>query len=216
MKQAERFYDHHAADYESKFDKPLASRVKKMEEDAILDFLFRHFPPEGRLLELGCGTGIFTLPVAGRGYDLTALDISQKMLDESRRKLEAAGVANVSLLKADVDDLPELEPFNAVFGIGLLEYLDSPETFVKKAAELLRTGGVACFTGPTLSLNGLIYRAVSRFRKRIHMQLFTGGRLRRLFEGAGLRPLEIREIGFHLPLMKPLTRIGAARKEEIR
>lgn len=212
MKQAERFYDHHAPEYEAKFDKPLASRVKKMEEDAVLDFLFRHLPEQGRLLELGCGTGIFTLPVAMRGFDLTALDISQKMLDECRRKLDGAGLQNVSLLKADVDQLPELEPFDGIFAIGLLEYLDSPEDFVNKAAKLLKPGAVACFTGPTRSINGLVYRIVSRFRKRMRMQLFSKRRLAAVFKNAGLELVESRAIGFHLPLMQPLTRIAAARK----
>ena len=230
MRQAERFYDGHAEDYESKFALPLAERIKRAEEEAILAFLFEHLPPEGRLLELGCGTGLFTLPVAARGYEITAVDISSKMLDELRRKLEAAPgrgssrgrpehpvdtcpsppAGTVSLVKADVEDLPPLGPFDGVYGIGLLEYLSSPGALVRRAAGLLLPGGVACFSGPTLSVNGWLYRAISLPRKRMRMRLFTRRGLEALFTAAGLEPIELRDVGCHLPLMTPLTHVGAA------
>ena len=212
MRRAERFYDGHAAGYESKFALPVARRIKRMEEQDVLDFLFEHLPPEGRLLELGCGTGLFTLPVAARGYEVAAADISSKMLEELGRKLEAASLRTVSPLKADVESLPSLGPFDGVYGVGLLEYLDSPAGLMDRVAGLLRPGGVACFTAPTLSVNGLLYYAISLVRKRMRMKLFTKRGLTGLFAGAGLEPIEVREVGFHLPLMSPLTRVGAARR----
>jgi 2-polyprenyl-3-methyl-5-hydroxy-6-metoxy-1,4-benzoquinol methylase len=230
VRRAERFYDGHAEEYESKFALPVARRVKRAEEEAILAFLFEHLPPEGRLLELGCGTGLFTLPVAARGYEITAVDISSKMLQRLRRKLDAAPgrehrehpvdtypsppAGTVSLLRADVEDLSALGRFDGVYGIGLLEYLDSPGAVVKRAAGLLRPGGVACFTGPTLSVNGWLYRAISLLRKRIRMQLFTRRGMEALFTAAGLEPIELRDVGCHLPLMTPLTRVGAAMRPE--
>jgi hypothetical protein len=46
----------------------------------------------------------------------------------------------------------------------------------------------------------------------MRMKLFTRGGLGRLFTGAGLDLLEVRPVGFHLPLMTPLTRIAAGRR----
>ena len=212
MRQAERFYDAHAAQYEPKFDKPVVRRIKRLEEKQVLEFLFEHLPPAGRLLELGCGTGLFTLPVAERGYDLTAVDIASGMLDETRRKLERRGMASVTVVKADVEALPPMGGFDAVYGIGLLEYLDSPAQFIRQVAGLLEPGGVACFTGPTLSLNGLIYRTVSWLRKGMRMQLFSSRRLRTLFTDAGLDFIAARDVGFSLTLNRPLTRVAAGRK----
>ena len=49
-------------------------------------------PRPGSLLELGCGTGRLTVPLA-RGRDVTGLDRSPAMLGAARRKAGAAGVA---------------------------------------------------------------------------------------------------------------------------
>ena len=212
MRQAEKFYDKHAAGYEAKFDNVFARGIKRKEEEDVLEFLFEHLHPGGRLLELGCGTGIFTIPVAQKGYDVTAVDMSQGMLDELQKKLDANDVKTVTLVKSDVEGLADLGKFDGVYGIGLLEYLKSPEGCVRRAGELLKPGGITCFTGPSVSYNGVMYYIISLFRKRMRMQLFTRRRFRKAVEGAGLDFVALRKVGWHLPLMRSLTSIFAGRK----
>jgi SAM-dependent methyltransferase len=43
----------------------------------------------GPILELGCGTGRVLVPLARSGYDITGLDLSSRMLDRCRAKLDA-------------------------------------------------------------------------------------------------------------------------------
>lgn len=50
----------------------------------------------GRVLELGCGTGRVTVPIAQAGVDITGLDVSEEMLSVARKKKQA--------LPADVAD----------------------------------------------------------------------------------------------------------------
>jgi SAM-dependent methyltransferase len=47
---------------------------------------------DGPVLELGCGTGRLTIPLARAGVEITGLDSSPSMLATARRKAEAAGV----------------------------------------------------------------------------------------------------------------------------
>ena len=49
---------------------------------------------EGPILELACGTGRVTIPLARAGHEVTGLDLSRKMLDQARHKLrlEPAGI----------------------------------------------------------------------------------------------------------------------------
>jgi SAM-dependent methyltransferase len=61
----------------------------------------------GPVLELGCGTGRITLPLARAGHAVTALDLSPAMLDQLRRKVaqEPAEVqARVQLVQGDMAD----------------------------------------------------------------------------------------------------------------
>ncbi|WP_419878497.1 class I SAM-dependent methyltransferase [Brevibacillus centrosporus] len=57
----------------------------------------------GKVLELGCGTGRITLPLAQAGIPVTGLDLSQTMLDRAKAKAEELGVADsVRLLQGDM------------------------------------------------------------------------------------------------------------------
>ena len=60
----------------------------------------------GRVLELGCGTGRVSIPIAEAGADVTGLDFSQAMLEVARRKLRRRAPVDgtLSLLHADMRD----------------------------------------------------------------------------------------------------------------
>lgn len=60
--------------------------------------------PTDTLLDIGAGTGRFTLPLAERVRHVTALDQSAAMLAVLRRKADAWGTTNITLLKADWQD----------------------------------------------------------------------------------------------------------------
>lgn len=49
------------------------------------------FPEGGSILDLACGTGNMTLPLAARGFDMIGIDLSCDMLALAREKAEAAG-----------------------------------------------------------------------------------------------------------------------------
>ena len=48
--------------------------------------LQKHGVPGSRLLDLGCGTGNVTLPMAMRGYEMLGLDASEEMLQIAAEK----------------------------------------------------------------------------------------------------------------------------------
>jgi ubiquinone/menaquinone biosynthesis C-methylase UbiE len=69
--------------------------------DSECDFLeqiFSNFSskPPKRILELGCGTGAHTLPLAQRGYSITAVDRSERMLAIGRGKVAEMEKGNVT------------------------------------------------------------------------------------------------------------------------
>jgi ubiquinone/menaquinone biosynthesis C-methylase UbiE len=77
--------------------------------------------PHGVLLALGvkrnidaidlcCGDGLFTAPLALFARHVFAIDIDPEMLTLARRKLEAAGATNCDFIEADAYELAELIP----------------------------------------------------------------------------------------------------------
>jgi SAM-dependent methyltransferase len=55
----------------------------------------------GRVLELGCGSGRLTIPIAQRGIDLIGADLSPSMLQSARAKATAAGL-QIPFVQADM------------------------------------------------------------------------------------------------------------------
>lgn len=68
--------------------------------------------PGQRLLDVGCGTGRHSVPLAAAGLQVTGVDLSAPMLDAARERARHAGV-EVELIRADARALPPLEPFDA-------------------------------------------------------------------------------------------------------
>jgi len=97
-------------------------------------FRYRFYPPEKILngvqdlngltsLEVGCGTGFFTIPIAtliGDKGSLTSIDILQESVDFVSKKIEVAKLKNVKVLKRDVlntDFPPESFDIVILFGV---------------------------------------------------------------------------------------------------
>src|SRR4051812_49173851 len=69
----------------------------------------------GRLLDVGCGPGSLTLPLAPWFERATGLDADAGMLAEAARQAEAAGIRNVYWVNLRAEDLPDgFGPFRAV------------------------------------------------------------------------------------------------------
>lgn len=58
--------------------------------------------PHASVLDMGCGTGTMTLELARRGYDMTALDISEDMLAEADSLARSEGIENILFLCEDM------------------------------------------------------------------------------------------------------------------
>lgn len=83
-------FDAAASGYDAAFSSaasPLVALLRARVHQAIA----RHFPPGGRLLELGCGTGEDALALTRRGYRVIATDPAPGMIATARAKLAAAG-----------------------------------------------------------------------------------------------------------------------------
>ncbi len=119
----------------------------QLEHDLTWRYLERYLPPSGRILEIGAATGRYTLELAKRGYNLTAVDLSAVQLEQNRRNLAAAGLERQARLV--VADARSLEPvteteFDAALLMGPFYHLvfeADRRLALQAAAQRLRPGG---------------------------------------------------------------------------
>ena len=79
----------------------------------------------GPVLELGCGTGRMLVPIAKAGVEITGVDLSGKMLEGARLRLQHASTS-ATLIEGDMSRFEFAEPFAIVFsGINSLLHLTS-------------------------------------------------------------------------------------------
>jgi SAM-dependent methyltransferase len=113
--------------------------------DAEIPFFRRHASrAAGPVLEIACGTGRLTLPIARDGVDITGLDVSRPMLEQARRKSAAANLP-VAWVEQDCRELHLERTFALIFSAtnAMQHLLDfaSVGAFLRSAARALQPGG---------------------------------------------------------------------------
>ncbi len=120
--------------------------------EAWIDYLeeiLRHFNHHPRtILDLACGTGNTTLPLARRGYQVTGLDLSPAMIAIARDKATKQGLA-VDFFTADMRSFQLEEPVDLITcfhdGLNYLpDYNDLERTF-RQVRSNLTPGGMFVF-----------------------------------------------------------------------
>ncbi|MEV0385005.1 class I SAM-dependent methyltransferase [Nonomuraea sp. NPDC050643] len=96
--------------------------------------------PPGHLLEVGCGPGKATLPLARRGFRITAIELGNALAEEARRGLR--DFPGVSVITTSFEDWepPAGAVFDLLYAATAWKWID-PEVKYEKAATLLRPGG---------------------------------------------------------------------------
>jgi SAM-dependent methyltransferase len=119
-----------------------AATVEQTEHDA--DFILESLdvPAPAQILDVPCGGGRHSIVLAGRGYDMTGVDISTDFLTAARS--QSAGLpGKFDWQQREMRDLPWPETFDGAFCFGnSFGYLDDDgnAAFLKSVATALKRG----------------------------------------------------------------------------
>jgi len=128
---------------------------------------------EGAVLDLGCGPGRHALPLARAGLDVTAMDTSDQLLDELRRRARV-GQLEIDIRCQDMRDFGDAGPFDAIFvmwtSFGYFEDEADHDRVLDNIVESLKPGGVL-----VLDLLGL--ETLCRTLEPVHLTEHADGSL---------------------------------------
>ena len=159
----------------------------------------------GRLVEVGCGSGLFTQVLADKADSLVATDLAPGMLALARQRVTAAHVT-FQLEDCERTSLPDAS-FDAAF-VSLVLHFTEPVATLAEMHRLLKPGGTLLIVNlDPLALTGLdrvrclirvVYQGVAGYRakppKGFGKNLLTEQHLRRLLAEAGFDVVAVETI----------------------
>jgi len=185
--------------YDALLNVPPWSQIRRSEERELERLFAASFRPGDHVLEVGPGTGRYTVDFARRVSAVTAVEHSPHMVAQLTRRLDRDGVGNCSVVEGEFVCTPIETTFDVVAIIGVMDYVADPAVFLGKGASLARREMV--FTTPYCSFLGQLHRAGNRLRG-IDVNTFTQDQIRSYLPGF---QVEIAETGLNTALWRGLT-----------
>jgi SAM-dependent methyltransferase len=144
----------------------------------------------GRVLDLACGTGVFTRPIAGCNEGLVVgLDLSWPMLKQAHELVKKEAIQNIIFIRATAFCLPFTdEAFPYINCCGALHLFDHPDSALKEIRRILSPEGHLCVQTtirPTRSAGIACF--LERF---IRFGFFSEDELKELLRCQGLRVID--------------------------
>lgn len=155
---------------------------------------FRHVPgPDGRLLDVGCGSGMFLRQAGRLGWRCWGIDVNAAVVERARSHAPEA-ILSVGTL----DDVPATPTFHLINMTHVLEHLGSPRRALRQCLERLAPGGTLRLGVPNIgSIEAKIFgRYWSGLDVPRHIVHFRPSVLARLLEETGFVDVEQRPAMF--------------------
>lgn len=173
---------------------PVLARARDYVQGQKVAPISKHVPENAFIVDVGCGGGEFLRILRRLGPDtwrLAGVDISQKSIDN----LADAGIEGICGRFEAMDWL--LPKLDAIVMNQVIEHLDDPAVVVKRAAELLKPGGVLIIETPSVDAwDAKMFwdRYWGGWHTPRHWTLYTAKTLGDLMVNSGLEIVETRHI----------------------
>jgi SAM-dependent methyltransferase len=122
----------------------LYDRTRPVCPPAVFDDLvtLARLRPGARIVEIGCGTGQATLPLAERGFRIVGIELGERLAALARRKL--AAFPNVEIVTSTFEAWDGVgAPFDAIVAVHAIHWIDPAVRYAKSAHVLRNDGALA-------------------------------------------------------------------------
>jgi SAM-dependent methyltransferase len=129
-------------------DRPALSYFRRRKIETALGLA--RFPSGSALVEVGCGTGDYSLLLARAGYRMTGVDLSSRSIETARAKASILGVSDTAFVISDAETLAEV-PENSADGVvsfSALRYVPDLRQALLAIRRVLKPNGVAVLDFP--------------------------------------------------------------------
>jgi len=144
-------------------------------------------------VDLGCGSGFFTVPLSQRVQKVYAIDVQEKMLEFLRKKIRKLKITNVEPLLSKSNEIPlGDESVDFLVSINTLHEFDDKETMIEEMKRVLKRGGIVLIVDFKKKDTGFGPPVAVRVSKK---------QAKNLFEKKGFTILKMQELMYHYLLV---------------
>jgi ubiquinone/menaquinone biosynthesis C-methylase UbiE len=141
-------------------------------------------------IDVACGPGTFTRPLASRVRHAVGVDLTPAMVEKARAEAARAGITNIEFICGDIYALPFADDVGSIAACGYaFHHIEDPARALAEMARILRPGGrvaIADLIVPE-DAGGDVQNAIERARDPSHTNTQTISQFHALLRGAGLR-----------------------------
>ncbi|HQW86481.1 MAG TPA: class I SAM-dependent methyltransferase [Flavobacteriales bacterium] len=170
---------------------------------------FAAYRRTGRMLDVGCGAGIFLERARLKGWEVHGTEFGQRALASCRSR-------GIAIIEGPLD--PANYPaasFDVVCSFEVMEHLTDPGAEMRRMKTLLRPGGALYITTPNYRSMGRLLAGSSWnvVNYPEHLNYFTPGTLTRLAERCGLHLRSVRTTGVSVQRVLTRASLDPARRK---
>lgn len=199
MNRTAEFFTHYAQRFDNHYSKP--NLIDKLFRNSM----FKRFemalnvcqPIKGKkILDVGCGTGIYDFELARRGADFVlGVDFSDGMIKFAKEKSKQLSFEDkCSFIQADFfkPPLPKEQIFDFSIVTGVMDYIENQSEFIDNILRV--TKSTAFFSFP--KDGGLLAsQRKIRYKLKCPLFLYTNDQVKKLFQNINGAPVSIQDIG---------------------
>ena len=141
---------------------PVIRSIRAAEDNAIIGVFQKFVRPIDSILEIGAGTGYYTMRFASAAKKLTAVDSNLSMVRHLKSKVERNKSSNIDIVSGDFLNYNGVSTYDWVIALGVLEYQKNPSEFLDRLISFSHKWILVTF--PTPGAWGQIYRTASRLQ----------------------------------------------------
>ncbi len=130
-------------EFAAKYDKHVTKGLWKGPE-VLFNELKKFIKPNDKLLDIGIGTGLASVPFKNAGIEIYGIDGSAEMIKMCKEKNLAKRLIQSDITQSDFE-LPNIQ-FDFIISNAVFHMIGDFFHIIKKAAQHLKTNGHLCFT----------------------------------------------------------------------
>lgn len=173
------------------------------------------FPPNSKVLEVGCGVGAQTILLAQRypNVQFEAIDHSGESIEKANTLVQMQGITNIHFKQADLLKLPyPPESFDCIISSFVFEHIEDPVGALRTCQKAIKKeGSITLIEGehdsvyyyPENNEMNLVWNSYARLHQSYHGDPHIGRKLYPLLKQAGFRDIQISPCVVYMDGSKP-------------